>query len=249
MHAARARLAAIPVILAALLLMLSSGQARAATPVYSGTGWRIWTDAGIHSLDTQGPYYFTFADTASRTRLTPYATAVATQLTQVTGLTFVVTTTIESPPAVGSCPAEHHLILGVKYRPVGSMGMSHTWECYTDRPGQPDDRSVWGGWTWIDSEYWSSSSWFSSNSTVNTAQVKNAVTHEIGHLVGLAHPNTDLNGNGIVEDYECVKTVSGYLPVMCAPGLGGYTTATSGGRFTSRDTPGLQQLVANYGLG
>lgn len=248
MHAARARLLSLAACLAALLLMLAAGPARAADPVYSGTGWRIWTEQGIHSLDTQHPYLFTFTDTASRTRLTPYVQAVATQLHEVTGLTFTVTTTIESPPPVGSCPAKHHMIIGVKYRPIGSLGMSNTWECYTSWPGNPEDHSTWGGWAWIDSEYWYAN-WFSINSTVNTAHIKNTITHEIGHLVGLAHPNTDVDGDGKVEDYECVKTVSGYLPVMCAPGLGGYTTATSGGRFTSRDTPGLVQLVNNYGLG
>jgi hypothetical protein len=237
-------------ILAALTLLLASAtSARAATtPVYQGTGWSIATEDDIHSLDIEDPYLFTFADTASRTRLTPYATAVATQLHEVTGLTITVTTIIEAPPAEGSCPAEHHMILGVKYRPIGIAAMSHAYPCYTNRPGQPDYHAAWGGWTWIDSEYWYAN-WFSTNSTVNTARIKNAVTHEIGHLVGLGHPNTDIDGDGIVEDYECVRTVSGYLPVMCAPGLGGATTEWGGGRFTSRDTPGLEQLVANYGLG
>lgn len=238
---------ALPVLLAVLLLLAVPGRAHAATPVYSGTGWKIATKDGIHSLSPRA-YVITFADTASRTRLTPYAQAAATQLTSVTGTTFTVTTTIETPPAVGSCPAEHHLILGVKYRPVGTVGMSYAWNCYTNRPGSVDDHAAWGGWTWIDSEYWSTSSWFSSNSTVNTAKVKNAVTHEIGHLVGLDHPNYDKDGDGKVESYECARTYYGYLPVMCSPN-GGYTTSSGGGQFTSIDTPGLRQLVKNYGMG
>ncbi|MET7429653.1 hypothetical protein ABZT16_11725 [Streptomyces flaveolus] len=238
----------LPVILAALLLALAPGHATAAGLVYSGPGWQIAAEDDIHSLDTQDPYLFTFTDTASRTRLTPYATAVAAQLHEVTGLTFTVTTTIEAPPAEGSCPTEHHMTLGVKYRPTGVKGMSRAWTCYTNRPGSPDYHAAWGGWTWIDSEYWYAN-WFSTNSTVNTAQIKNAITHEIGHLVGLAHPNTDVDGDGVIEDYECVRTTYGYLPVMCAPGLGGYTTTDGGGDFTSKDTPGLRQLVANYGLG
>lgn len=254
MHAARARLPLLAALLAAALLLLTAGPARAGAPArataptLSGTGWQIWADAQIHSLDTQDPYLVTFADTTSRTRLTPYATAVAAQLHEVTGLTFTVTSTTEAPPAVGSCPTEHHLILGVTYRPTGAKGISRTFPCYTNRPGQPDDHAVWGGWTWIDSEYWTAD-WFSTNSTLNTARIKNAVTHELGHLVGLAHPNTDVDKDGTVEDYECVKTTKGYLPVMCAPGLGGYTTAGGGGLFTSRDTPGLTQLVNNYGMG
>ncbi|AWT42543.1 MULTISPECIES: hypothetical protein [Streptomyces] len=238
---------ALPILVAALLLALTPGRAHAAGLIYSGPGWRIATEDGIHSLSPR-QYLFTFADTASRTRLTPYAQAVAEQLTAVTGTTFTVTTTIETPPAVGSCPAEHHMILGVKYRPTGAQGMSRAWNCYTNRPGQPDYHAAWGGWTWIDSEYWYAN-WFSTNATVNTARIKNAITHEIGHLVGLAHPNTDVDGDGLVEDYECVRTTYGYLPVMCAPGLGGYDTADGGGDFTSKDTPGLRQLVANYGLG
>lgn len=238
---------ALPVLLAALLLLVMPGRAHAATPVYSGTGWKIATKDGIHSLSPRA-YTFTFTDTASRTRLTPYAQAAATQLTSVTGTQFTVSTTIETPPEVGSCPAEHHIILGVKYRPTGTKGMSHAWNCFTNRPGQVDYHAAWGGWAWIDSEYWSTSSWFSTNSTVNTARIKNAVTHEIGHIVGLTHPNRDLDGDGVVESFECAKTTYGYLPVMCSP-RGGYTTASGGGQFTSRDTPGLKQLVANYGLG
>ena len=243
----RAARLTLPALIAALLLALAPGRAHAAAPVYSGTGWKIATADGIHSLSPK-PYTFTFTSTSARTRLTPYAKAVAAQLTAVTGTNFAVSTTIESPPAVGSCPKEHHLILGVKYRPVGTQGTSHAWNCFTNRPGSPDYHAAWGGWAWIDSEYWYAN-WFSSNSTVNTARIKNAVTHEIGHLVGLAHPNVDLDKDGKVENYECARTAGGYLPVMCAPGLGGYTTASGGGQFTSRDTPGLRQLVANYGKG
>ncbi|MFF0777109.1 hypothetical protein [Streptomyces sp. NPDC003720] len=237
----------LPALAAALLLLVAPGRAAAAGPVYSGTGWKIATKDGIHSLSPKS-YVFTFASTSSRTKLTPYAQAVAAQLTAVTGTKFVVSTTVETPPAVGSCPAEHHLILGVKYRPVGTKGMSRAYNCFTDRAGSVDYRAAWGGWAWIDSEYWYAN-WFSTNATVNSARIKNAVTHEVGHLVGLDHPNKDLDKDGVVEDYECARTTGGYLPVMCAPGLGGYTTSTSGGKFTSRDTPGLKQLVANYGLG
>lgn len=236
----------LPAVAAVLLLALTPGRAHAATPVYSGTGWKIATKDGIHSLSPK-PYVFTFTSTSSRTRLTPYAKAVAAQLTAVTGTSFTVSTTIETPPAVGSCPKEHHLILGVKYRPVGTKGTSHAWPCFTNRPGQPDYRSVWGGWAWLDSEYWYSS-WFSTNSTVNTAKVRNAVTHEIGHLAGLDHPNYDRDHDGKVENYECYKDSSGNTPVMCSPN-GGYLGSTSGGKFTTADVNGLKQLVKNYGLG
>lgn len=236
----------LPALAAALLLILATGQATAAGLVYSGTGWKIATKNGIHSISPK-PYVITFTDSTSRTRLTPYATAVATQLTEVTGTQVTVTTTLEAPPAAGACPPEHHLVLGVKYRPIGDAGLSAAYSCYTDRPGAEDDHAAWGGWAAIDSEYWYAN-WFSTNTTVNTAQIKNAVTHEIGHLVGLDHPNRDLDGDGKIEGYECVRTTYGYLPVMCSP-HGGYTTAGGGGLYTSRDTPGLKQLAANYGLG
>jgi hypothetical protein len=232
-----------------LILAATPTPARGATtgPVYSGTGWKIWTSAGIHSLD-RDPYTITFATSASRTRLTPYAKAIASQLTAVTGTRFTVTTTIEAPPT-GGCVKEHHLILGVKYRPTGAKGVSHAYPCYTNRPGQPDNHTAWGGWVWMDSEYWSSSHWFSTNSTTNTAMTKNAVTHEFGHLVGLAHPNYDRDKDGTVEPFECVKNSAGRRPVMCAPS-GGYMGATTGGKFTTEyDVPGLKQLVKNYGLG
>lgn len=242
----RARLATLLAALAGFLL-LSAAPTAAATPVYSGTGWKIWTSVGIHSLG-RGPYVFTFANASSRTRLTPYVKAVASQLTEVTGVRFTVSTTIETPPAPGGCPPEHHMVMGVKYRPYqGQKGISHAWACWTNRPGKPDHHAAWGGWAWIDSEYWSTNHWFSTNQTINTARIKNTVTHEIGHLAGLAHPNKDLDHDGTAKWYECVETTGGYLPVMCSP-HGGYTTASGGGKFTSRDTPGLRQLVKNYGL-
>jgi hypothetical protein len=236
---------ALPALVAALLLILATGQATAGL-VYSGTGWKIATKDGIHSISPK-PYVITFTDSTSRTRLTPYATAVATQLTDVTGTQFTVTTTLEAAPATGSCPTEHHLILGLKYRPIGDAGVSVAYNCYTNRPGAEDDHAAWGGWTWLDTEYWNAA-WFSTNATINAARIKNAITHEIGHIVGLDHPNRDLDADGKTEDYECARTTYNYLPVMCSP-HGGYTTAGGGGLYTSRDTPGLKQLVANYGLG
>jgi hypothetical protein len=236
---------ALPALVAALLLILATGQATAGL-VYSGTGWKIATKDGIHSISPK-PYVITFTDSTSRTRLTPYATAVATQLTDVTGTQFTVTTTLEAAPATGSCPTEHHLILGLKYRPIGDAGVSVAYNCYTNRPDAEDDHAAWGGWTWLDTEYWNAA-WFSTNATINAARIKNAITHEIGHIVGLDHPNRDLDADGKTEDYECARTTYNYLPVMCSP-HGGYTTAGGGGLYTSRDTPGLKQLVANYGLG
>lgn len=222
-------------------------EARAAStaPVYSGAGWRIWTENQIHSLDS-APYTFTFASTAARTKLTPYIKAAASQLATITGVTFIVSTTVEAPPTAG-CPAWHHLIVGLKYRPSGIRGESITATCTTTNPGQPSNYAAWGGTAMIDTE-WFYSHWFTADATLNSVRIKNGITHETGHLVGLDHPNKDLNKDGKVTLTECQRTVHGYLPVMCGS-AGGYTFKSGGGKFTSRDIPGLQQLVKNRGLG
>jgi hypothetical protein len=73
-----------------------------------------------------------------------------------------------------------------------------------------------------------------------------SINHEIGHMVGLDHPNRDLNHDG-AADFECPLTPKRYRPLMCSPN-GGYTSADGGGKFTSIETPGLKQLAVNWTL-
>ncbi|MFD9220031.1 hypothetical protein ACFWDI_08395 [Streptomyces sp. NPDC060064] len=225
----------------ALLLPAASADA-AGTQVYSGNGWKALPN--IHSLSGDGTgYTIQFASADARTKLGPAAKQAAAQLTSVTGIKFTVSTTLKASPEGCAAQPRHVLTLGTKYRPFdGRKGMSRAWHCFNS-----GDHSVWGGWSWIDTEYWSRPDWFSSNKAINAAITRNAVNHEIGHLVGMDHPNKDLNGDGKVADFECVLTPKKYRPLMCSPN-GGYTTAADGGKFTSIETPGLKQLADNWTL-
>ncbi|WP_050513916.1 hypothetical protein [Streptomyces capuensis] len=232
----RIRLATLLTAVTAAVASLS-GWYRAPA-MYSGPGWQIETSAGIYSL-APDEYTIVFADATARTKLTPYLTGPAAQIQAATGVPVTVSSTLDATPA-SACPSRHRIVVHYTYRPLGTAGYSQALPCYNTVDG-----SAWGGHVLMDSEYWTATNWFSSNATVNEAMRKNAVTHELGHIVGLDHPNTDLDGDGAVEPYECV-TDSGVRPVMCSPN-GGYTTVSGGGRYTDADLNGLRQLAANYG--
>ncbi|MFF8589921.1 hypothetical protein ACF061_00535 [Streptomyces sp. NPDC015220] len=255
MRRARARYTLLPALAAALLLLFTSGQATAATALYSGTGWRAWTDNSIVSLSPD-PYEVVFADDTARTQLAPYLKMPAAQVTNAVGVTITVTDTLDTTP-VDACPPRHRIVVHYLYRPAGTAGMSQTYACHAIADG-----SAWGGHLLIDSEYWTVPGWFSSDPTVNTARQRDAVTHELGHALGLAHPNQDLNGDGTVAAGECVQTSTGLKPIMCSPNRGNpLPTVTSdstgrtaysveAGKFsTAFDVPGLKQLLANYSAG
>ncbi|MCX5000913.1 hypothetical protein [Streptomyces longwoodensis] len=231
---------ALAAITAAFLAILGAAApaARAATtPVYAGTGWKADTANGIYSVSPD-PYTIVFADATARTKLSGYFTRPATQLAGI-GIKLTVSTTIDTSTSL--CPARHRIIVHYTYRPLGVKGMSQARSCY-----DMTDGSAWGGHILMDTEYWTSSSWFSTTATLNEVYRRNAVTHELGHILGLAHPNYDRDKDGRIEDFECVKNTSSWTPVLCAPN-GGNRTATYAGNFvTAYDLAGLKQLLANY---
>jgi hypothetical protein len=229
----------LPLTAAAAVLTLTA--ATTTTPVYQGYGWKAWTANSIYSLSPE-PYTIVFADTTARAQLTPYLTGPATQVTSSVGVPITVTTTLDTTPT-NACPAKHRIVVHYSYRPTGVAGMSEARACHALADG-----SAWGGHILMDSEYWTSSNWFSTDSTVNDARRRDAVAHELGHILGLAHPNTDLDRDGVVEHGECVRNSAGLRPLMCAPNRGNPPT-TAGGRFTSEfDVPGLRQMLDNYWL-
>lgn len=245
--------------LAAALTALLAGAtitptAAATGPVYSGTGWKAATHNRIYSL-TPGPYEIVFANSTARSMLAKYFTTPAAQVTTSVGTRVTVTTRLDSTPYT-ACPPKHQIVVHYTYRPLnGARGMSQALPCYNTVDG-----SAWGGHIRMDTEYWTSSTWFSTNATVNEAKRKDAVTHELGHILGLDHPNHDRDHDGTVENYECVSTSGRLKPLLCSPnpwggpiypptvGTGSWSTSTAG-RFTTQfDLPGLQQLRRNYDL-
>ncbi|MFE1451954.1 zinc metalloprotease [Streptomyces olivaceoviridis] len=237
----RTLLAVLAGILTALALLLAGAtDARAATtPVYKGTGWKADTANGIYSISPD-PYTIVFANTTARSKLSKYFTGPSAQLAGI-GIKVTVSTTIDTSTA--ACPARHRIIVHYTYRPMGTKGMSQARSCYAIADG-----SAWGGHIFMDSEYWTSSTWFSTNATTNEARRKDAVSHELGHILGLAHPNVDLDKDGVVENGECVRNAAGLRPLLCSPNRGN-PPATAGGKFTTEfDMRGLKQMLQNYYL-
>jgi hypothetical protein len=226
----------------AALLLASAPSAESATmPVYSGTGWKIATGDGIYSLHPD-PYEIVWADSTARSMLKGYMAKPAGQVAAVTGVQVAVTDTIDLTPA-DVCPPRHRIVVHYGYRPMGIKGMSQARPCYAIADG-----SAWGGHVLMDSEYWTTTAWFSTDPVKNESYRKNAVSHEILHILGLDHPNYDKDGDGTVEAYECVTTSTGTRPLMCSPN-GGYYNSTDAGKGTlSFEEPGLRQLIANWHL-
>lgn len=234
--------AAVLAGLTACLSLLAAPHAHAVTttPTYKGTGWKAWTSNSIYSLGP-GPYTIAFADSTARTKLAKYFTTPAAQVTTSVGVPITVTTTLDTTPAT-SCPPKGRIVVHYSYRPTGTKGMSQARACHGLADG-----SAWSAHLLMDSEYWTSSAWFSTNATLNEAYRRNAITHELGHALGLAHPNYDRDKDGVVENYECVKDSAGWTPVLCSPN-GGTRTSTGSGKFISFDLAGLKQMAANYYL-
>jgi hypothetical protein len=212
----------------------------APAPVTSGTGWQLISAAQTTSL-APTTYAIQFDSAAARTKLTPYLKiAAANTQAHTPGVKFVVSTTLQKRVTTG-CQKAGTIVVSLEYRPMGKKGFSWGGNCY-----RTTDHSLFAGVMRIDTE-WFYSHWFSTNATTNTYRIRNSVTHEFGHAIGLGHPNRDLNHDGKVSDYECKLNTDKTRPLMCSPN-GGAVTKAGAGNYTALDLPGLKALVANYSL-
>ncbi|WP_407563300.1 hypothetical protein [Streptomyces sp. 184] len=239
----RVRVLVTAAVMGALLALSAAPAGAAESPVYSGHGWKALTSDGIYSISPD-PYTIVFASEAGRDRLSPYLKKAATQITEVTGVQVTVSPVIVPGPRP-SCADQprHEIRFHYKHRPVEGSWASVAYSCYAAANG-----SAWGGNVYMNSQYWTTPDWFSSNPTTNAARQANGVLHELGHIMGLAHVNYDRDGDGKVEDGECVRNSAGRRPVMCAPS-GGYLTSANSGRYTEEfDEPGLEQMAENFYL-
>ncbi|KUJ69790.1 hypothetical protein ACZ90_08295 [Streptomyces albus subsp. albus] len=241
------------------LAAFSAAQANAAGDVYQGTGWKILTNQGIQSLSPD-PYVIQLVKPTPDDKLTPaqnkaaekqlraYLAKSAAQLTKITGTRFTVSGTYHKPVSECSAVERHTIVVGVGYRPSPqhTPGRSQTWPCYAKA-----NHSAWGGWIWMDSEYWNPAVW-----KIEPWRLANLVSHEMGHSIGLDHPNVDgKDANKTADPYECVTNRSKDLPVLCSPN-GGYAMGKGGsvdrtkqhaGEYTAWDIAGLKALKKNFG--
>lgn len=242
----------LAVIFALAIAMVSAGTAGAsavahktiADPVLSGTGWKTETvDFGngnvcpIDSLVHNQTYTITFTDAASLAQLDPYALNAARQLNTLPSITgagihFAVTkvlTPLAEPAGAqypAASPAPFHISLTLRQSP--QSGMSWT------TPGVLNCQYAYGADIWITPEYWSTTHWFSTNTTVNTVRTLAVVPHEIGHAMGLDHPAP-------------FTVPAGRAVPLMVPEVGGYQSITNGTNnpYTGYDKVGINQLVAN----
>ncbi|GGO52684.1 hypothetical protein GCM10012287_37530 [Streptomyces daqingensis] len=202
---------------------------RADTLVTQGHGFKLTTQFGVSALSPDRPYTVTFASADLKKRYTPHLTKAVAQL-RAAGLNMAVGGVEEV--AGSACPPQGHVHYTEEHRPMGRGGYSRGAPC-----PHPADGVAAGGVVSMDSEYFDGS-WY-----ISPYKLRNTFVHEMLHVLGLDHPNLDLNRNGIVETYECVATPSGVKPVMCSPNGG--RRSSEAGTLTVHDLDGIEALLAN----
>lgn len=204
-------------------------QAAATGITTQGTGWKLTDWLGVYAASPSETYTITFETEAMRQRYTPYYTEA---LKQINAAGLHITVGGVEPVDINKCGPKNHIQVTERYRPVGTPGWSKGVPC----PYQPKGLGI-GGLVIYDSEYWDGT-WY-----IPQARLRNTIVHEPLHALGLDHPNTDLDKDGVVEPYECVATSYGNKPIMCSPS-GGYQTSNAG-KLVGYDVNGVKALIAN----
>lgn len=226
----------------------ADGAAVPAGLAISGTGWNTeantFDSATYHedSLRHNQTYTLTMTDAASYKRLKPYVLIAARSLNalpsiQAAGIHFAVpsyTQALAEPAGAqypAACPTPYTISLTLKKSP--QSGMSWTDKCVSDY------RFSAGADIWMDPDYWTYPTWFGSSATVNTVDDTNAVSHEIGHAIGMDHPAAFTLPAGRAMPLMHASNGPGTLPTN------GYRSVTNAGKFTGYDVTGINKMVAN----
>ena len=233
------RSATVAALTAALLV---SGTAQAVTPgqeAYGAPGWAL-LDEGVNTTSLAPVTYTVKWDSvAARTKLKGYFTQTVGYANGWIDETDFFVSDEVVPATIPGCQPDNTIIVTLEYQPLGKPGVSFGGNCH-----RVADHTLQSGIIRIDEEWWYPN-WFSTSPAVSGWYIRNGITHEFGHAIGLGHPNQDYNLNGTVEDHECVLNPDGTRPVMCAPN-GGWMKSYENGKFTPVDVLGLKALVANY---
>jgi hypothetical protein len=150
----------------------------------------------------------------------------------------------------GGLVDDHNIFLLVEYRPCSSDGRFVGAGAGTagESCASPSvaGSTLTGGTVYLDSEYWNADGSPSGYGT-GTAGLRNLVSHEVGHALGLSHPNAS-GVNSTAGD--CVTgNDGGEKPVMCSGDgtVGGYQDDRAGEYVQQADVQGLRAMAAAGG--
>ncbi|MFE1791480.1 ricin-type beta-trefoil lectin domain protein [Streptomyces sp. NPDC059525] len=217
------------------------------TSAPSGTGWKL---SGATKWLTTG-YTIRFYDQKSADWLAPYAKATAADLQRITTLPVTVDT---KPVGWDHVRLKGEVIVGVLHRPCvppadeGTMG-STGWKVVRDGSGTANlscgftnssvPETVTSGHAYIDDSFFTTQG--KPTAAMGETYMRNHISHEIGHTLGLTHANRSLTKG------DCVKgTDSGEFPVMCSPAYA-YQDKRAGTYVQQFDVQGLRLLAAGAG--
>ncbi|MEU7600379.1 ricin-type beta-trefoil lectin domain protein [Streptomyces sp. NPDC041003] len=225
---------------------LRSAAADAPAPP-QGEGWKLvgatkWLQTG---------YTIKFYDQKSADWLGPYVQASAADLRRITNLPVTVDT---KPVGWEYKRPKGEVIIGVLHRPClppageGSMG-SKGWKVVHDGSGNANlscgftsssvAETVTSGDAYIDDEFFTPAG--KPTAAFGETYMRNHISHELGHTLGLAHANRSLNKS------DCVKgTDSGQFPVMCSPTYA-YQDGRAGNFVQQYDVQALRVLASGAG--
>lgn len=233
MKRTRVRTLAVTAVLAATCGLATSTPAQAAELPVKGTGWKLVSQLGVTSASPTQTYTVTYESDDVRKWYAPMIQRAVDQINASTELNVAIGGVEAMDPDV--CPSTYHIQVMELRNPMGDEhpGWSQGIPC----PNPPKGMSK-GGLVAMNSTY-RSGEW-----NIKPESLQNTAVHEVLHAVGLDHPNTDVDKDGTVENYECVATSYGNKPIMCSPN-GGYQTSANVGRLVGYDLNGIAQLIAN----
>jgi len=212
----------------------------AATLTTAGTGWKLTTQLGVTSASPSQTYTVTYQSDTVRRWYAPQIQRAVDQINSTTGLHLAIGGVEAMDP--NKCGPDWHIQVLELKDPMGPdhPGWSQGMPCPNPAMGMSR-----GGIVAMNSSY-RDGSW-----NITPEALQDTAVHEVLHGLGLDHPNTDIDKDGVVEPYECVATSYGNKPIMCSPN-GGYSTWNNVGRLTGYDINGINALIANaqaQGLG
>ncbi|AZM51968.1 hypothetical protein DMA15_04645 [Streptomyces sp. WAC 01529] len=217
---------------------------RVAAAAPHGEGWQ---SGGAAKLLGTG-YTIKFYDERAADWLGPYVKRSAAELRRVTNLPITVDT---RPVGWDYVRPRGEVVVGLLRRPCvpPADGGSAGWKVVRDGSGSKNlscgfyasslPATVTSGHAYIDDEFFTAAG--RPAPAMGETYLRNHISHELGHTMGLAHANRSAARG------DCVKgTDSGQLPVMCTP-ANAYQDKRAGAYVQQYDVQGLRHLARGGG--